>query len=388
MSLDNPQFRHRRFDLDWLRVLAVLLVVVFHAAAVFYQGDLGVFYVVNQPTSRSLSLFITFVYQWHMPLFFFLAGAAAWFSLSQRTPQQYLQERFQRLFIPFLFGTLFFVPPQVYYQRLSESAFKGSYFQFYPHFFNGIRPTGNFEWAHLWFIVYLFVLSIVALPVLIYLQKPIAQNWHLRLTKLLSYPGGVLALAIPLAIVEAVFRPRWYNFQNLYDDWANVLLYLFYFIYGYWLIAHAELRRALERDRILLFGGAIALMSVLFGLWMIDAVPARAYSLPYMSYQALRGVNTWCWVLSCLSIGQRWLNFAHPWLKYANESAYPVYILHQTVIVAIAFYVSRWNTEIVLKFIVISTSGLIITLLLYELCVRRTNIFRLLLGLKPLIRPL
>ncbi|NJR64881.1 MAG: acyltransferase [Leptolyngbyaceae cyanobacterium CRU_2_3] len=132
VELSQPE---RRDDLDWLRVFAVLLLIYFHTAAIFYQGELGEFYVVNDQPSPVLSLFIEFVYQWHMPLFFFLSGAATHFSLKARTAQKYLVERFQRLCIPFGFGILTIVPPQVYYRLLRQSDYHDSYWQFYPQFF-------------------------------------------------------------------------------------------------------------------------------------------------------------------------------------------------------------------------------------------------------------
>ena len=154
----------RRYDLDWLRVLAVLLLLYFHTAALFYTGDLGEFYVKNNRSSIEMECFVLFVHQWHMPLLFLLSGSATWFTLSFRTASEYVTERFKRLFIPFLFGTLVIIPPQVYYRLLSNSNYQNSYTQFYPQFFNGIRPQGNFEWGHLWFIIYLFVFSLIALP--------------------------------------------------------------------------------------------------------------------------------------------------------------------------------------------------------------------------------
>lgn len=91
----------RRYDLDWLRVLAVLLLLYFHTAAIFYVGELGEFYIKNDQSSHAMSCFIAFIHQWHMPLLFLLSGAGTWFALSFRSAGEYVQERFKRLFIPF-----------------------------------------------------------------------------------------------------------------------------------------------------------------------------------------------------------------------------------------------------------------------------------------------
>ncbi len=372
----------RRNDLDWLRVFAVGLLIYFHTAAVFYQGSLGEFYVTNAAKSSVMNFFILGVHQWHMPLFFFLAGAATWFSLKKRSIPQYLNERVQRLLIPFIFGTLVFVPPQVYFHLLQQSRFEGSYFKFYPQFFNGIRPNGNFEWAHLWFVVYLFVLSIVALPIITYSNKVLNEIWRSRLIQSLENNSAIFLLALPLSLVEAIFRPKWLGFQNLYDDWANVLLYLLYFIYGYFLGANSHFEAMLDRASNWILLSAIASMTFLAILWIRNAVPSQGYSVLYMSYQAFRGLNSWLWVLALLSLGQRYFRFRNSVLNYASEAAYPFYILHQTIIVAVAFYVVQLNAGITAKFLLISTVGLSLTLMIYELFVRRIPVLRSLLGMK------
>ena len=373
----------RRYDLDWLRVLAVLLLIYFHTAAIFYRGDLGVFYVTNAVTDPAMGIFILLVHQWHMPLFFFLSGAATWFSLEARTANQYVKERFQRLLIPFVFGTLVLVPIQVYYRVLMTSGDKKSYFQFYPQFFNGIRPTGNFEWAHLWFVVYLFVFSLVALPLLIYSRQP-SGHWRNWLAMRLDRTGAVFYPALLLAVIEGAFRPRWIGFQNLYDDWANVLLYLSYFVYGYIFCSDRRFGQLLDRQRYWVTGVAIVGMTILLAFWITNTVPVRGYSPEYVMYQVFRGFNSWCWVLLALSLARSHLNVKSRLLQYANEASYPFYILHQTVVVTIGFYVVQWNVGVLEKFIVISTGSLLITIVIYELLIRRINVARFLFGLKSI----
>ncbi|KAM3093134.1 acyltransferase family protein [Phormidesmis sp. 146-35] len=371
----------RRYDLDWLRVLAVLLLVYFHAAAVFYRGELGEFYIQNDPFSPALTAFIFFVHQWHMPLFFLLSGSATWFALQGRSPHQYLSDRFKRLFIPFVLGTLVLVPPQVYYKLLSHHQFQGSYLQFYPQFFNGIRPNGNFEWAHLWFVIYLLVLSIVALPFLLLLKRkqPEYSNWISFLEK----PGAIFLPAIPLAIIEGTLRPHWFGFQNLYDDWANVLLYLTYLIYGFVLSSDDRLEKAIDRHPILSLSLAIIGTFILLSLSIANLLPVRGYSFEYVLYQMFRGVHSWCWVIALLALGQRYLSFNNRFLTYLNQASYPIFLLHQSVLVTISFYVVQWKIGVVEKFLIISTATVVITIVLYDLTIKRLNWIRFLFGLKP-----
>ncbi len=372
----------RRYELDWLRVLAVLLLLYFHTAAIFYVGELGEFYIKNDQSSHTMSCFITFVHQWHMPLFFLLSGAGTYFALSFRSALQYVQERFKRLFLPFLFGTLVLVPPQVYYRLLSNPSYQDSYLQFYPQFFNGIRPQGNFEWSHLWFVIYLFVFSLITLPLFLYLK---GAGAHLlsKLSVGMEKSGAILLLALPLAAIEAALRPRWPGLQNLYDDWANFCLYLLYFIYGYLIYSDARFGQAIDRHFRISLVLAVASMFALFGLWE-QSVLERGYSLEYILYQLLRGCDSWFWVVALVGLGRRYLNFNLQLLQYASVASYPFYLLHQTVLVTIGFYVVRWNAGVMEKFWVISTASLITTIVIYELLIRRNNVTRFLFGLKPI----
>lgn len=373
---------HRCYYLDWLRVLAVLLLIYFHSAAIFYAGELGEFYIKNDPSSHAMSCFITFVHQWHMPLFFLLSGAGTWFALSRGEASQYVQERFKRLFIPFLFGTLVLVPPQVYYRLLSNPNYQDSYLQFYPQFFNGIRPNGNFEWAHLWFIIYLFVFSLIALPLFLHLKGAGAYLLS-ELMASMELSGAIFVLALPLAVIEGALRPRWPGFQNLYDDWANFCLYFLYFVYGYLMCSDARFGQAIDRHFNIALLLAVTSMLALFGLWETDSLP-RGYSLGYILYQLLRGFDSWFWVVALVGIGRRYLNFNSKLLQYASVASYPFYLLHQTVLVTIGFYVVRWDAGVIDKFLVISTTSLIATTVLYELLIRRNNVARFLFGLKPI----
>jgi glucans biosynthesis protein C len=115
LSATRKNQLQRRYDIDWLRILAVLLLIFFHAAMIF--GAFG-WYVQNNVFNSGLTFFVYFVHQWHMPLFFLLSGAGTYFFLNFKTWQQYLVERSQRLLIPLLFGIVAIVPPQVYYSHL------------------------------------------------------------------------------------------------------------------------------------------------------------------------------------------------------------------------------------------------------------------------------
>lgn len=368
--------------LDGTRLLAVLLLIPFHAAAVFYAGDLGAFYVTNPQSSRALGTFLLLVHQWHMPLFFFLAGSASWYSLRARGAGPYLRERLQRLLLPLGVGILVLVPPQVYVHELQSVDIDLNYLQFYPRFFDGIRPAGHFEWAHLWFLAYLLVISLLCLPLLRRLNaQPSAsppqpdQGWPLNL-------GSLLLLALPLMLSEALLRPRWPGFQNLYDDWANLLLYLLYFLYGYLFCQRPGCWEVLDRRRGVCLALAGAGMAVFLALSSSGTTPAAGvYSTAALLFQAFRGWNSWCAVLALLALARRFLKAPHPLLGYGSRAAMPLYLLHQPVLVGLGWWVVPLPLAIAAKFALICAGTLLICWGLYEGLIRRLGPLGLCFGL-------
>ena len=186
----------RRYDVDWLRVLAVLLLFPFHTARIF--DTFGNFYVKNDQLSQALTYFIAYVNPWHMPLLFLLAGAATYFALRFRSGGQYALERFKRLLVPFIFGLLVLVPPQSYLGLRNHSDYSGSFLQWYPSFFQVNAADmdayflGGFTFAHLWFIFYLFLFALVALPLFLFLKSASGQKVVGWLVAFCSWPGTIL----------------------------------------------------------------------------------------------------------------------------------------------------------------------------------------------------
>ncbi|MEN6336370.1 MAG: acyltransferase, partial [Phycisphaerales bacterium] len=156
----------RRRDVDWLRALAMMAVFLFHCGRFF---DTEGWHVKSDRTSVAVS-FLTLIIavQWMMPLFFVLSGISTYHSLSVQNWRQFLGSRCKRLAVPLLFGIFVVIAPyQVYLERLSHGQYSGSFWSFYPDYFDGWYAFGgNFAWMglHLWYLEALFVFSVIALP--------------------------------------------------------------------------------------------------------------------------------------------------------------------------------------------------------------------------------
>jgi peptidoglycan/LPS O-acetylase OafA/YrhL len=370
----------RRPDIDWLRALAVLLLVPFHSALIFC--DTGIFPLRSGEDSELLSYFVGIVDQWHMPLLFVISGTGTWFALCFRRPGEYARERATRLLVPLAFGTLVIVSPQVYIQRLNEGQFEGSFFAFFPHFFDGIYPEGNLTYNHLWFIAYLFVFSIVSLPVFLRLGRDPRQRWAAALAECSEKRGGIFLLAIPIAMSEGTLRAAFPGMQNLVWDWANFTTYLILFVLGFVIMTDERFGKAVIRDGPLAL--ALGLMTTTSGvvLHLTGVAPNRGYSPAYMSYAVLEALNMWFWIIAILGMGRRVLFFGGRVLAYVTEATYPFYILHMTVIVLVGFPVTKWKTGIGARYLLVVLASIGATIIIYELFVRRWRIIRFFFGMK------
>ncbi len=374
MNPTPPVTATRRNDVDWLRIGATYLLFAFHIGKIF---DVAPFYhLKNAELSGGMDYFTGFVHQWHMRLFFLLAGWSLFASLAKRGRQRFLSERNRRILVPFAAGCLLFGPFMryaevrngVFFTPAGEasSAFAGaSFLEFLPHFFT----LEAFSWAHLWFLIYLYVFTILYLPLF---QRLIERGGELREIS----AAWVYVPILPLALIQVTMRGRWPGVQNLSDDWANFLLYSLFFIAGFLLARYPALERAAHREwkRAGLLGlGACLAMEL---PW--DGVLEH----PQWATRALSGAAAWGCVLGLLGFARHCLNAGGAALSYLRESSLPIYILHSPAIVLVGYWVIQLEAGIPEKFALILAGSLGLALIVYHFAVRRFQPLRVLFGLR------
>lgn len=308
-----------------------------------------------------------------MALLFLLAGASTYFALGFRSSRRYVTERFKRLLVPLVFGLLVIVPPQIYFGLLHKhqiSSHTTSYWQFYPDYFTS-RYTDSFDMGHLWFIAYLFGFSLLMLPLFLFFKRDTGQRVIGRLAGFLSLPGMIFLLAIPAMVTNYL----------LLDFYPNPIYFLTFFVLGYLLVADARFDDAIARHK----GIALVLGVGLYIVW-ISLVTRGVISL-YWRQPIPRDLIAWFCLIAILGYGKQFLNFTNSFLRYTGEASYPVYILHQTVIVIVAYYVVRWNAGALTKFAIIVAVSLAVTVVLYDVLVKRTNVTRFLFGMRLKKKP-
>jgi len=372
----------RLYYLDWLRVLAILTVFVYHTSRLFNVEDWN----VKNPTWYPwVEVWNGFATTWMVPLLFVISGASLFYAVGKgegsiKGVGKFIKDKALRLLVPLLVCDLTHASLQAYLGRLTHGEFSGSFFQYLPSYF-----LNDFDWqgAHLWYLWLLFLFSVLLYPLMRWLRGR-GQGVLSKLGDLLALPGAVYALAVP-AILLAVLL----DYKNMpHNAGWNYFVYLWLTLAGFLVASDDRLQASSQRLRWLslplglgLTGMFLALVQILVvGLGMAPAYGTWLYGLGW----GVRALASWCCILAIFGFGRRHLNFSTRFLRYANEAVLPFYIFHQTVILSVGSFVVQWAVDDVLKWAIVLVTSFAIIMVLYELLVRRFNVMRFLFGMKPL----
>ncbi|GAB3222063.1 acyltransferase family protein [Spirosoma arcticum] len=385
---ESPALSTRRYDLDWLRVIAILTLLFYHTGMIYVSWG---WHIKSDEHSQPMEEVMRWLHRWRMPLLFFISGAGTFFALKKRTFGSYAGERVRRLFIPLVFGMFVIVPPQIYIEWLFRGRFTGSYAQFYPNVF-GFQPYedggtgGAFSWHHLWFICYLFFYSLLSIPVFRWLKSDSGQRFTDWFGQLISRKGGAFYVGFALILCSQLILKPFFpdETHGLTDDWAYFVKNLLLFWLGYLLISRPLFWQTLTNQRRFFLVGTLLCTVLLYGsraIWDEEIIDNTGWL--NLLYTINSDCLMWFSVLMTIGYGYRYLNVNKPVLKHLNEAVYPFYILHQTVIVLIGYYVlTQTSLGIYDGFLVVSLSTLVVCVTLYLLLIRPFKLTRVLFGVK------
>jgi glucans biosynthesis protein C len=365
----------RVYWVDWLRILAVLLLFPFHTLRVYNNEP---FYVKGTVLSSVADWVINFMGVWHMPLFFFLAGCSTYFALGKRGAGAYAWERVKRLLVPLVFGIFVLIPPQTWYGARFNSGYTGSYWEYLSsgdflqwNIQDGGDYYGGFGLGQLWFILWLFIISLVLLPLVYWMARGEAAAGVQRLSHRLAHPVWWVVPVIFLFLGEAapdqVGKPT--------------IFYAFSFLLGFLVVCDARFPAMAQRFRFPAFLVGIALTV----FWVQsarfrDSLPDPSWGRAGLTFLGCAAV--WLMMMGAVGMGRRYLNKASAPERYLAESSYSIYIVHQTMIVILAFYVVGFAIPEPAQWVVLLVLAVTSTFALYEI-VRRVGALRFLLGMRP-----
>jgi hypothetical protein len=376
----NPSVR--RFDLDWLRVSAILIVFLYHSTRFFNLED---WHVKNVDTFVWVEIWNIFATRWMMPLFFIISGASLFYALEKSDGwRKFYTGKMLRLMIPVIIGAVTHSALQIYLERLSHGQFSGSFFSFFPEYFNGlyldIGMPGNFAFhgMHLWYLLFLFIYSLICYRLFLWLKSG-GRDLLRRLTSLLTIPGVmVLGFSLPLLIMRAILPTAVLEAGS--GGWG-FLYYLWFLVSGFIIMSSRRLQDSIMDQRWLSLLMGIGLSVILlyqlfsparfiFSTWLSSLI------LPLLSF-----FSAWCWLLAILGFGMRFLTFERSWLPAVNEGIMPFYILHQTVLLCIGYFVVTWEMNAAIKWGIVFISAFMAIIALV-LIIRKIEVFRFLFGMK------
>ena len=316
-----------------------------------------------------------------MSLLFVLAGAATWFALGFRSGGRYAGERLKRLLVPFLFGLVVIIPPQAYVGMLTntdaERSWWGQYGYFWTHWEDPASYAGPWTPGHLWFILFLLVYALLAVGLFVWMRRGGGRRLVGWFAAACRVPGMVIVL--PAVFLLAQQSAGTHGRHQRADPGGLSVL----FVLGFLMVADERVTAAVDRQWWWALALGIAAMATRAALWpTIDSYADPSWQdgvVNWLIYQ----VGLWMVIVGLLGLFHRYAGRRGRVYGYAAEAAYPFYILHQTVIVTLAWFVVQWGAGVPLKFTVIAVAAFFVTVAIYEVAVRRWGPVRLLFGMKP-----
>ena len=385
--------KERRYDVDWLRVLVMLAVFFFHCAR-FFGG--GTWHLNNAKQSIVALVFIGWLDLWFMPLFYLLSGIGAWYALKSRTNEQYFWERTERLLVPlYTVGLFILLPPQFYFEEFSNAGFTGTFWESLPLYFRRVghfhinRPNGLLPLpfgGHLWFLQYLFIISLLALPLLRYLYSKRGLRFIDKLAGWCAQRGGIFLFLVPVILVRIALRNVFWGEHT----WADFFEFMVFFLIGYILPANTHFTESVKKNGwiCLIFGlAAFGGQGILILRLGYNYQGGEQFGLTFVLFEMVMSIGRWSWMVFVLSFGAKYLNFNKKVLSYGNEAVLPFYIFHQTIILCVGWFVIPLNVGILPKYLIIAVISFALIMFLYELVVRRFNLVRFCFGMRPMKKP-
>ena len=385
-AMDTPM-QSRRHDIDALRALAFALLILYHWCMLYVGGEDWDWHLKSPHLAEWLQLPMLVVNRWRMDLIFLISGLSVHFLIRGTPTGPFIARRSWRLLLPLLFGCLVVVPVQPYVQGIANGAVEPGYLRFLGDYFGGRQwPQDAFDgwehgftWNHLWYLIYLWSTrwcsrrcSPAAAPAAQPLRAPARAGWLLVLP------------ALPLLLWTLTLQPLFDDTGDLIHDWYRHAIYFTVFLYGWWLGADTgvwdelvRLRRRALACALLLLTGYLAMV---FGL--PDDVPDWVLVIG----RTLRNLYIWMALCAILGWSKAYLDRPLRWLPWANEAVYPWYVLHQSLILLLAYWLLPLQFGPVLEPLLVLAGTIAGCWLLHEFVIRRVRWLRPCFGLKPVAR--
>lgn len=343
----------RRYDIDWLRVIAIWLLLIYHIAIIFQPWAMFVGFIRSDELMQGLWTPMTMLNVWRIPILFFVSGMGVFFAIRKRNWQKLLLERAQRILLPFVFGFFAIAPLHLFiFQRYYEMPT-----DYYPHA------------GHLWFLGNIFCYVLLLSPLFFYLKKHDGNRFSKALSSFMGNPLGPLSITVFFVLEVVILKPQIFSMyaQTLHGFFLGLLAFLFGFLFMY---AGKNFWQTVLKWR----WAYLILASALFAIRLI------VYNTSAPGY--LTVIESNLWIFTVFGFSHKYLNRNSKTLSYLSEAAYPVYIIHMFVLYAGALLILPLEIPVTLKLIAIIGFTFAVCYLIYDLLIRRIGFLRPLFGLR------
>ena len=346
----------RRYDIDWIRVIAIGLLLIYHIAISFQPWGGLMMFLKSEESIEWVWIGMSALNVWRIPLLFFVSGMGVCFALKRRSWFKLMKETTIRILVPFLFGMVAIVPLHIFiWQDYYSQVLKYTFVPF-----------------HLWFLGNIFIYVAILSPLFFLLKEAHQEKkqWALLLKRLFAGPRGLVIMAIAFIAEAELVNPV--SFETYAMNMHGFILGMLAFIFGFLFIyAGRDFWQMIKKM-------AWPLVIIAFGLYLtrllvFDIIYAPRY---------LMSIESNLWVLGVLGLGYKYLNRGSETLNYLSQAAYPAYILHMVFLNLGCYFIFRSKLAVGLQFVLVIAFTFLGCFLTYELLVRRVKFLRPLFGLK------
>lgn len=343
----------RRYDIDWLRVIAIGLLLIYHIAIIFQPWAMFIAFIRSNELLESLWKPMTMLNVWRIPFLFYVSGMGLYFAMRKRNWKQLITERAKRILVPFLFGIVAITPLHMYI------------FQEYY----SLPLSYEAHMGHLWFLGNIFAYVLVLVPVFLYLKKLEDSTFKQKLMTLMSNPLGPLAICIFFIVETLLVKPQVFSLYA--QTWHGFFLGLLAFFFGF----------------LFMYVGKTFWQTVLKWKWLYIALAGILFTIRYFVFATeapgyLMTIESNSWIFGIFGLGYEYLNKPSKALSYLSKAAYPVYIIHMFVLYACAMLVLPFEINPWIQFLLITILTFIGCFIIYECIIRRISFLKPLFGLK------
>jgi len=343
----------RRYDIDWLRVIAIGLLLLYHIGIGFQPWGVLIGFIQNEKSLEALWIPMSLLNIWRIPLLFFVSGMGVSFALRKRTFLQLFLERSRRILIPFLFGIAAIVPLHLFIWQ--------------KYYSQDLSYT--LQQSHLWFLGNIFSYVLVLSPIFLYLKKHNPGKVNSCLERIYSSPLGFLPVMAFFIVEVILVKPE--SYEAYASTLHGYLVGLLAFFFGFTFVSTGQtFWKTVKRWRWAYLTASVLLFLLRYLLFDLQA--------PLY----LKAIESVLWIFSAFGFSYRYLNHNSPVLAYLSKAAYPVYILHMIFLYLASYLIMPLDISAGSKFIIVAIFTFLASLISYEVLIRRTKYIRPLFGIR------